>query len=88
LLTTAEAAAEIRLFALGTHFQTAYQTLRRRLRNERSQLVKRQSVAELGAGLIALLITGAALTWMVWEAMRGRVTLGELALIYVARGSV
>lgn len=84
LLTTAETAAELRLFGLGQHFQSAYQVLRRRLRNERLQLARRQSLAELSAGLLALLITGAALTWMVWQAMRGQVTLGDLALIYAA----
>jgi len=84
LLTTAETAAELRLFGLGRHFQSAYQSLRRRLRNERLQLARRQSLAELGAGVLALLLTGAALTWMVWQAMRGLVTLGDLALIYAA----
>ncbi|MCA1602753.1 MAG: ABC transporter ATP-binding protein/permease [Acidobacteria bacterium] len=84
LLTAAEAAAELRLFGLGGHFQSAYQTLRRRLRNERLQMLKQQSLAELFAGVLALLITGAALTWMVWQAMRGQVTLGDLALIYAA----
>ena len=83
-MTAAEAAAELRLFGLGRHFQSAYQTLRRRLRNERLQMLKQQSLAELFAGVLALLITGAALTWMVWQAMRGQVTLGDLALIYVA----
>lgn len=84
LMTIAEAAAEVRLFGLGPHFQSAYQTLRRRLRNERLQLTRRQSLAELGASVLALLITGAALTWMVWQATRGLVTLGDLALIYAA----
>jgi len=58
--------------------------LRRRLRTERFQLAKRESVAELGASVIALLITGGALTWMAWRAMHGLVTLGDLALIYAA----
>jgi ATP-binding cassette subfamily B protein len=84
LMTAAEAAAELRLFGLGPHFQSAYQALRRRLRNERLQLLRRQSLAELGASVLALLITGAALTWMVWQATRGLVTLGDLALIYAA----
>ena len=84
VLTAADAAAEVRLFGLGRHFQSAYQTLRRRLRNDRLQMAKRQSLAELGAGVIALLVTGAALTWMVWNAMRGLVTLGDLALVYAA----
>jgi ATP-binding cassette subfamily B protein len=84
IMTTAEAAAELRLFGLGKHFQSNYQGLRQRLRGERLQLTRRQGLAELGAGLISLLIVGAALGWMVWKALHGLVTLGELALIYVA----
>lgn len=84
IMTTAEAAAELRLFGLGKHFQSNYQGIRGRLRGERFQLMRRQSVAELGASLIALVIIGAALGWMVWKALHGLVTLGELALIYAA----
>ncbi|HKY42197.1 MAG TPA: ABC transporter ATP-binding protein [Pyrinomonadaceae bacterium] len=84
IMTTAEAAAELRLFGLGKHFQSNYKALRQRLRGERFQLTRRQSLAELGASLIALLIIGGALGWMVWKALQGLVTLGELALLYAA----
>jgi len=84
IMTTAEAAAELRLFGLGNYFQTKYKGLRQRLRGERFQLRRKQSVAELGASVIALLIVGGALGWMVWQALQGFVTLGELALIYAA----
>src|SRR5205814_283371 len=84
VMTSAEAAAELRLFALGNHFRTIYQALRRRLRKERLDLTRKQTVAELAASLAALVIMGAALGWMVWRALHGLVTLGELALIYAA----
>ena len=84
LLTTGDTAAELRLFGLGDYFQSCYQKLRRRLRNERIGLAKDQSVAELEAGAAALLITGAALIWMLWKTVRGLVTLGDLALFYQA----
>ena len=84
IMTTAEAAAELRLFGLGKHFQSNYKALRQRLRGERFQLTRRQSIAELGASLIALLIIGGALGWMAWKALHGLVTLGELALLYAA----
>src|ERR1043166_7096782 len=84
IMTTAEAAAEIRLFGLGQHFQSSHGDLRRRLRGERLSLMRRQGLAELAASLIALLIVGAALGWMGWKALHGLVTLGELALIYAA----
>jgi ATP-binding cassette subfamily B protein len=84
IMTTAEAAAEIRLFGLGKHFQSIYTGLRQRLRGERLHLTRRQGFAELAASLIALVIVGAAFGWMAWKALHGLVTLGELALIYAA----
>jgi ATP-binding cassette, subfamily B, bacterial len=84
LMSSGTGAAELRLFGLGDLFRDAYKTLRTRLRNEHLQLARRHSVAEIGATLVALVVTGAALAWMVWEALHGRVSLGALALIYVA----
>jgi ATP-binding cassette subfamily B protein len=84
LLTQREAAAELRLFALGDHFRSAYRALRTRTRNERIALSRRERIAELGAATLALIVTGTALGWIVWRAAHGRVTLGELALIYGA----
>src|SRR6185369_7133298 len=60
IMTTAEAAAEIRLFSLGKYFQSHHKDLRKRLRGERLELMRRQSVAELAASVIALLMIGAA----------------------------
>ena len=80
LLTSRETAAELRLFEMGPRFQAAYQALRRKLRLERVQLAGQQGLAELAAGSFGLLITGAALGWMVWKAVKGSVSLGDLAL--------
>ena len=84
VLTTGETAAEVRLFGLGGHFQALYQALRRRLRRERLRMARHQVVAELGAGAVALLATGGAMAWMIWQASQGRATLGDLALFYQA----
>jgi ATP-binding cassette subfamily B protein len=84
IMTTADAAAEIRLFGLGKYFQSHHKDLRSRLRGERLELIRRQGLAELAAALIALLIIGAAILLMIWRALNGRVTLGELALVYAA----
>jgi ATP-binding cassette subfamily B protein len=84
IMTTAEAAAEIRLFGLGKHFQSHYKNLRERLRGERLRLTREQGLAELAASMIALLIVGAALGWIMWKASLGLVTLGQLALICAA----
>jgi ATP-binding cassette subfamily B protein len=84
VMTSAETAAELRLFGLGEFFRDAFKTLRTRLRTERLQISRSHSIAELGATMIALLITGGAMAWMVWKAVNGLVSLGDLALMYVA----
>jgi ATP-binding cassette subfamily B protein len=84
IMTTADAAAELRLFDLGKYFQSHHKDLRHRLRTERLELTRRQSLAELAASIVALLIIGAAMLLMAWRALMGRITLGELALVYAA----
>jgi len=84
IMTTAEAAAEIRLFGLGKYFQSNHKDLRRRLRGERLRLTRRQVLGELAASVIALLIVGAALALMVWRTLMSVITPGELALIVAA----
>jgi len=84
LLTDRATAAEVRIFDLGNLFQSLYQVLRTRLRNERAQLAWNQSLAEIITGMIALVITGFALAWMLWRAVLGSLTLGDLALFYQA----
>src|SRR5439155_21380284 len=68
----------------GDHFQTAYQSLRKQLRGERFDLARRQGTAQLLAGVSALAVTGAAFVWMVSQALRGLISLGDLALFYQA----
>ncbi|AFZ15081.1 Xenobiotic-transporting ATPase [Crinalium epipsammum PCC 9333] len=84
VLTHSAVAAELRLFDLGPHFQSAYQVLRKKLRRERLNLLKQQSLAKLGAALIALGVSGAPMAWMLWKALQGLIGLGDLALFYQA----
>ena len=83
-LTSNATASELRLFGLGLHFQSAFQSLRRRLREERLKLAWDQGVAEAAARTFGLLVTGAALAWMAWRTMQGLISLGQLALFYQA----
>jgi ATP-binding cassette subfamily B protein len=82
LLTSRGPAAELRLFRLGDYFRSTHRALRRHLRDERLDLAQKQGLAELGAGLVALLITGLAMFWMIWMAIQGLATLGDLTLFY------
>ena len=84
LLTTVQSAAEIRLFGLGSHFRAAYESIRRDLRRDRLTMVRAQGIGELFAALSAMAVTGTAMLWMVWRAMRGMISLGDLAMFYQA----
>src|SRR4030095_14071420 len=84
MLTHSAVAAELRLFDLGSYFKSSYQTLRRRMRIERLTFTRDQGLARLGAGLAGVLISGSAIAWMLWRALQGRATLGDLALFYQA----
>lgn len=84
LLTERAAAAELRLFDLGHHFQRRYQDLRRTLRGERIALARDQSVADFAAGATGLLVTGLTMAWMVARTLAGAFTLGDLAFFYSA----
>jgi ATP-binding cassette, subfamily B, bacterial len=84
LQTTAEPAAEMRLFDLGPHFQNAYRTLRQKLRNEQLQMSSSRAWAELGAGVVSLAVIAAAALAMIWRTLRGTGTLGDLVLFYQA----
>ena len=82
LLTAREAAAELRLFGLGEYFRTHYQRVRDRLRSERLKIVRDEGIAELAAGAVGLLVFGVSMSWMLWRALDGRASLGDLALLY------
>lgn len=84
VLTSLENAQEVRLFSLGEHFRERFRTLRARLRGERLALVRDQGVAGIAGGAFGLVILGAAMGLMVWKAVSGAVTLGEVAMFYQA----
>ena len=84
VLTNADSAAEIRLFGLARHFRNAYQEIRSHLRNQRGIIARQEALDELLAGLAALGIMGATVLWTIWRALRGLISIGDLALFYQA----
>jgi ATP-binding cassette subfamily B protein len=84
MLTHQLAAAEVRIFGLNEYFRDAYVGVRKKLRGENLDLQRRQALARLVAGAGALVVTAGAMIWMLWRAMRGLATLGDLALFYQA----
>ncbi len=84
MLTSEFVAPELRLFNLGDDFRNAYQVLRRRLRSQKLAILRDQALVRLAAKAIALLVGAIALVWMLWQAIVGILTLGDLALFYQA----
>jgi ATP-binding cassette subfamily B protein len=84
MLTGSYAAAELRLFGLGGHFQAAYQALRGHLRTIHLRLLRAEALGQLAATTLALLVSGAVLAWMLVRAIRGLASLGDLVLFYQA----
>ncbi len=84
LLTDRGTAAEMRLFDLSGHFRDAYNSVRTKLRTERLRLIRDQALAKTGAGVLGLVVMGGAMLWMLWQAISGRVTLGDVALFFQA----
>jgi ATP-binding cassette subfamily B protein len=84
LMTAPQPAAELRLFDLGPGFHGAYQEIRARLRQGFLALAWRRGVAELCAGVVALVAAGLCLGAMMLRALSGQATLGEVALFYQA----
>lgn len=84
MLTHQSAVAELRAFNLNPHFHTSYQNLRRRLRIDKLDQMRRLGIAKLFAGIVSLCILGAAVGWMGWKTLYGALTLGDLALFYQA----
>ena len=82
VLTSQNAAAEIRLNDLGEYFSNKHQTLLRRLRQEALDLTTRRARAKVISGFIALVTSGLAIIWVGRRAIRGQATLGDLALLY------
>lgn len=80
LLTAREAAMELRLLGLAGYYRRTYADLRQGLRQERLGLARAEALAQAGAGLVGMAITAAVLGWMLWRALHGQASLGDLAL--------
>lgn len=82
LLTSNQAATELRLFELGDYFKPTYDDLRRKLRTERLAIRTKGMIGQLGASLFGLLGLLLAMGWMVWQALQGAQSLGDLAMFW------
>ena len=84
LLTSREAAQELRLFGLGSHFIHADEQLRGQMRQARTSLAARQGATEFLAAIAGFAFAGIALVSIVMRALSGAISLGECAAFWQA----
>ncbi len=84
LLTDSAYAKEVRLFALGDRFRAWYRDLRAQLRHELLSLTGRRSLAELGAGVAAVLAVFGTFAYIAWRAVEGSISVGLVVAYYQA----
>ena len=84
LITDQSAAAEMRLFNLGSFHRKAFEALRESLKEGKLRLVWQGAGIELGGGLLAWAGSFVGLGWMLHQTLSGRVKLGDLLLCFQA----
>ncbi|MCL4862622.1 MAG: ABC transporter ATP-binding protein/permease [Caldilineaceae bacterium] len=88
LLTNLDAVKEVKLFGLGEPLLQRYEGLFASFLDEDRAIAWRRSLASLGWGMLTSLSYYAAYAWIVFRAVSGVITLGDMTLyIGVFRGS-
>jgi ATP-binding cassette subfamily B protein len=88
VLTDYSAVKEVKLFGLGEPLLGRYANLFWKFLKEDQSIAQRRSLASMGWGLLATLTYYAAYAWIVWRAVEGSITLGDMTLyLGIFRGS-
>lgn len=88
LLTDYDAVKEVKLFGLGEPLLGRYADLFWKFLREDQGIAQRRSLASLGWGLLATVSYYGAYAWIVWRAVDGAITLGDMTLyLGIFRGS-
>ncbi|MDQ3247859.1 MAG: ABC transporter ATP-binding protein/permease [Chloroflexota bacterium] len=80
LLTNDHAVKEIKLFGLGEPLLERYSSLFAKFLQEDETMARRRSLSSLGWGLLTTLSYYGAYAWIVWRAIQGWITLGDMTL--------
>jgi ATP-binding cassette subfamily B protein len=80
LLTDYDAVKEVKLFGLGEPLLTRYTGLFSKFLKEDQSIARRRSLASLGWGLVATVSYYLAYAWIVWRAVSGEISLGDMTL--------
>jgi ATP-binding cassette subfamily B protein len=84
LLASSAAAKEIRLFGLGSFFRLRLLGELRRIQRAQDRIDRKTLAVYLSFGLVSTTIAGGGLWWAVLAASRGRLTVGDVAILLVA----
>jgi ATP-binding cassette subfamily B protein len=80
VLTEPKYVKEVRLFNLGEHLVSQYHTIRDQFNRESQTIARRQSFAQVSIEMVAAIAFYSAYALVLWEALRGLVTIGDLTL--------
>jgi len=84
MLTSDAYAKEIRLFRLGFEFKNQYQNLRRKIRQERLEMAKIRSLAELVTQAVANIAVYCSYAFVAYSTIEGTITIGSLVMYFGA----
>ena len=84
LLTGEPHAKELRLFNLGALFRFRFTELRDQLRQEKLDLFRKRAASELLAEIIAIIGLFGSLAFIVYRALEGRITIGDMVMYFQA----
>ena len=88
ILTDYDAVKEVKLFGLGEPLLGRYADLFWKFLREDQDIAQKRSLASLGWGLLATVTYYGAYAWIVWRAVGGLITLGDMTLyLGIFRGS-
>ncbi|WP_211244015.1 ABC transporter ATP-binding protein [Actinospica robiniae] len=81
LLTSVQAAKELRLFAAGRHLRDRMAVERRSANLAQRDMDRRELAGQTGLALVTAVTAGAALLWALAAAGQGRLTVGDVSLL-------
>ncbi|MCC5579596.1 ABC transporter ATP-binding protein [Microtetraspora sp. AC03309] len=88
LLTSVQAAKELRLFGIGRHFRSRMAAERHAANAERRRMDLRELVTQSGLGVVAAGVAAAGLLWALFAAQSGQISPGDVALVIAAVAGV
>ncbi|MFD0267450.1 ABC transporter ATP-binding protein [Streptomyces sp. NPDC127106] len=88
LLTSTQAAKEVRLFGIGGFLRGRMLAVRRRADAAKQAVDRQELVVQLGLGALAAVVAGLGLLWAVRAAGQGRISIGGVSLLVAALPAV